>query len=549
MLRLIACLLFLVCPTYGLATTADDLRDLVRAEDRAGAKEALETAQAEFLAGERNADDIRSLFIALSRSHPQTIGFVEAWADAEPRNPMAQIARAWSLYNASNWVRRGRNSLSKEIAAAMWQEGQERATRAYKTDPRLIPASDAIIRGFSTGQGVPSRLEAVLTVMEDQPNWGSIERAFPLITGQSAFVAKDFCEYVGALGAKRGQDLTHRCLFTVSARFFPDRMGDYVRTHFQDENTPELDYARLSFLIRGIGNNEISEAEMDWAEEKMLTLDPDLFRFLYLRGLAISYENGPGMHNQRFLFTHRFEKAHLGRVESFLEDDPNNLSLLDAAEGVAFGPVDYELQQLGETEFNFVPVYPERTEEENEAFFAARSEQEIDFALRRLLAAPLASNFWFRYARAVFGAGPEYFFDGDLAMQNTIAYEDDPVESLAYMLHMKFQQLEALELTKEHADQATDDWLHLVDTVDVESQILCPFLRAYRVREGICHLRNGSNPNCSNAFPELEDKFDQMAADARAAPACAEINAASVQDLWYKPVSFDQATARGTESN
>lgn len=92
MLRLIACLLFLVCPTYGLATTADDLRDLVRAEDRAGVKEALETAQAEFLAGERNADDIRSLFIALSRSHPQTIGFVEAWADAEPRNPMAAIS-------------------------------------------------------------------------------------------------------------------------------------------------------------------------------------------------------------------------------------------------------------------------------------------------------------------------------------------------------------------------------------------------------------------------------------------------------------------------
>jgi hypothetical protein len=125
--------------------TADPLDDLFAAA-QAGDSTAVEA----LIDGAETPQLRRDMMWALAASHPDTRAFTKSWADAEPDNPVALTARAWSLYR-EGFIIRGVASVrdtwpaSYATARPMIAESYELAERALALDDTYLPASDAVI--------------------------------------------------------------------------------------------------------------------------------------------------------------------------------------------------------------------------------------------------------------------------------------------------------------------------------------------------------------------------------------------------------------------
>lgn len=81
-MRLIPFLFSLILTTTTVMAepfSIDTLRAAVAQRDFGKVDTGLDDAQSDFLKGKRSADDIRDLYIALSRSAPEMVQFVEDW--------------------------------------------------------------------------------------------------------------------------------------------------------------------------------------------------------------------------------------------------------------------------------------------------------------------------------------------------------------------------------------------------------------------------------------------------------------------------------------
>lgn len=156
------------------ADPLDDLQSTIQASDRDGAMALLAGAETPALR--------RDMMWALAASHPDTRAFTKGWAEAEPDNPAALTARAWSLYraafiirgpyiNAYTWPR------SLATASEMLDQAFGLAEQALALDPSYLPASDAVIViGEVSGHVRESEAEAA-RILKVAPNRHSLTLA------------------------------------------------------------------------------------------------------------------------------------------------------------------------------------------------------------------------------------------------------------------------------------------------------------------------------------------------------------------------------------
>lgn len=183
--------------------TVSDLRAAVAADDLGRVKAGLNEEQEAYLAGTKSADDIRDLFIAQSRSHPQMINFVERWANSDPENPKALSAWARSLYGHASSIQRARNAYSNEVASRMDIEFARLANVAYLAGPDLIPASDAIVRSLgNVSYDSPNPDDALVEVLRERPNWGAIHRSTVIMGHLYGKLTRNSCAYVATIFPK-----------------------------------------------------------------------------------------------------------------------------------------------------------------------------------------------------------------------------------------------------------------------------------------------------------------------------------------------------------
>lgn len=145
----------------------------------------------------------RDLVWALAATDPKTVAFTKAWVDAEPDNPTALSARAWSLYWTASMIRGERIrrhtwSPLLDEADRMYGEALSLAERATSLDPRFLPASDAVILiGVVTGRGEASLAE-LERIMALDPNRHSLVLAASNLTpawGGSVELMQALCSY------------------------------------------------------------------------------------------------------------------------------------------------------------------------------------------------------------------------------------------------------------------------------------------------------------------------------------------------------------------
>ena len=138
--------------------------------------------QEKFLTGELNSDNMRWTFSDFTKTDPRVYAFVDDWLQAYPNSPYAHIARAWNYFTAG-WAVRGTRFANRTHADAFAQhyflhaKASEHARRAYQLAPKLVPASDALLRLANTADIGIDHEVLIKRIMRDTPNYGSVYRA------------------------------------------------------------------------------------------------------------------------------------------------------------------------------------------------------------------------------------------------------------------------------------------------------------------------------------------------------------------------------------
>ncbi|WP_299725705.1 hypothetical protein [uncultured Tateyamaria sp.] len=511
--------------------------DLVRSEDRAGLNAFLNDAHDAFQKGEISADDMRDLFIALSRSHDQTVRFVQDWAEAAPDNANAQIARAWSLWHAADQVHEPGSAAARAVFDGMRARAVEHAMLARELNADLIPVSDAVLRMFVTDRSIGDPAAALDKVMETHPNWGSLLRVYPLVGPYGKDAIGSFCGHYGPLVTP---DATAKCRMYGFTYYTRGILTDFAGWDGWDAVDPDMIMLRISGLTTKFPQAELSQEEVAWLEQSILHFDADLYELMNLRSMALNFANRVAMHRGQFRFYEQFKAAHLHRAEEFLETDPYNLDLLDMVEGVAFEP-EWEVTDEGDGRVSYTAIDPGRNEAQKAAFRAAKEAQMVDFAGRRLMANPHRGDNWLSYAYTARDAlGRKYYFDVDGAFENAAVYgSTDPVDSLDAILLHKTHQFELLGFRD--APRAAHIWEAIGRDIDVPNEVLCPFLRAHLLRQALCANRGSQLESCTQDTVYDQASYDALLADAQSAPQCVLISEADVESLWYTPVPMSEA--------
>ena len=124
----------------------------------------LTEAQARYEAGEIPADQVRILNSPFAFTHPDMVTFIENWRRERPASPYAKIAEVWHLYRKSGAIRGDRWARQTYPEALqrfrkMQQQAWDLAHEVYEAHPRMIHASDALLR-LANGIKQPARSPA-----------------------------------------------------------------------------------------------------------------------------------------------------------------------------------------------------------------------------------------------------------------------------------------------------------------------------------------------------------------------------------------------------
>lgn len=549
MKALLSCFLCLALATSATAgtMTVSTLREAVSERDFVAVDDGLSQNHAAYLKGNVAADQMRALFIALSSSEPGAVTFVEDWLARDPDDPKAQIARAWSLYNAALEVRQAGNMISLEFAQGLFEAAYELSYSAYESDPTLVPASDAMVRGFADR---PIRgsfsTDALQPIQSEHPNWGSIKRSLHNVARMSAPVTRGYCKAVSAdFPADEAAVMEHRCLMTAAIDYRRTALRAYVEEHLWDDADPVLTVPRLTYFLTDYEFADATQEQIDWAKSALMTYPADQFELTTMAWQASMLESKlNSQHGDFYMFALAFRKARLPLAESYLKHDPYNLALLDIVEGVAFEGDVSKLEKADGT-ISFSIRQPELTQEERKNRAAAQAAQKADFKKRRLFGSPYHSDFWLDYARFAGNAGdPHTIFKGDGAMQNAIIYSDDKISILTQAIsdkqlqYFKFTQFDGLA-DEQKAEMPA--WQTLWQETNMTETILCPYLRARTVRDQICPYFTADGKNCDPAPFDAEPQSIALHEKAMKAPECAGILASTIDELWYEEVPFSKA--------
>jgi len=476
------------------------------------------------------------------------VSFVKEWLVQQPDDPKAQIARAWSMYNAAHAVRGAGNSVSAYYAQGMFEAAYDLSYSAYQADPTLVPASDAMVRGLASSLAGPYfAAEALEAIQTERPNWGSILRSLHEVARVSANVTRTYCKSVSRSFGKDAAEIEHRCLMIAAIRYGRTDLQPYIEEHLWEDSDPELLVPRLNYFLTKYEFGEATKPQIAWARRVLMEAPVDQFALTELAQLAPILERKlVTLHNEPSFIATEFRHARLALAQTYLADDPHNLHLLDMVEGVAF---EGELAQF-ETEDGRIGLsmtQPEMNDAQRAERKAMQSAQKADFKKRRLYASPYSSKNWLDYARFAGNSGdPATIFRGDAALQNAVAYSDDPLAALADLISEK--QIQYYKFTQHDdlpdAEKAKrPEWQTLWSTTDMTDTVLCPYLRARQARRLLCPHYTELGRTCGPAPFDAEPQSVELHERAMNAPACAGILASSLEELWYEEVPFSEATA------
>ncbi len=506
--------------------TTVELREAAYAGQVDRVEEALVDAQTAFEAGEVTADEMRSLVMVLTVSHPKMADLTENWLRRYPQSPYAHIVQAW-LFNDIAWNIRGSHTIGKTYPDSIssfyeWhRKALEHAEFAYEAAPRLIPASDAIIK-FANGSGNRmTAFETLENVMTTDPNMGTLRRSLWLSApgwGGSAQQAVRMCEAY-APGLPSMIDPVTECKLDAWTNHHWRDLAEWAFDVVGTTDNPDMAYYRMFGLQNSWGWSGIEDAQFSY---DYLTRDGVVWR-----KAAETFDlNIP----RKFGFPYIYEAHHrkaIARAREQLEHDPYNTSLIDDLR-IRLIP-DLHRNALGQ------PLKPDEV-------ITLAPEEERELIQRQLVSSPYRSTLWWAlWSHLKDEAEPHELIDLDPYLINAVVYSKHRMWELHTLMNQKKNQYDLVQDIQ--FGKIENDGYAV--TEDVDNDITCPLIRAQRLYEKVCVATKDQHSSTCGYSKFQQADFDAIWADVKARGVCKKERFSPVLELSYSPVPVDLPAETG----
>ncbi len=437
-----------------------DVREAIYSYDIDGVEATLAESQLQFEDGARSIEEIRCLYSHFGAMRPKTAEFVGHWLDVYPNSPYARAAKALSLVSFSTSLRGDRPASSTYLEALtrfhdMQAEAWALASDAIQAQPRLVPASDALILSANANRKSAEAREVLAAIMSTDANQGSValfqSQVLPEWNGSFADVAWLCQNWAGAVPGA-GPQAVELCLLEGGAKFPETR----ARTHelLARGTFPQLDHLRLPQLTGSEASRQDAILAQGLLGHGHGTLD-DVKAF---ERLAARYDLSPMLEH--------WTRQRYDRALTALEHAPADPGIIaDLQTGIL----------IGEIRGNGVMVITRQT----------LHHDLLDLAHRRLIASPYDPALWSAYLTTLQATRPVSYAEAEPFRVNALVYANHAPHALAHFLRQKLQ-------THRHLSQADTDMIPEDVAVDLaaidETDVICPTVRAYRMFQQTCSM-------------------------------------------------------------
>lgn len=515
-------------------TDKEVLRQAIYDNDISFVEAALAKSQEIFLAGDATGEDMRFLYQIFTTTNPKVISFVEGWLKAKPNSPYAHTAQAW-IYFTAGWIIRGEKLARETYPEALNEfrilhhDAFLHAQEAYKADKRMIPASDALLRLANSTGTKRQAYKVLFEVMHDDPNIGTLNRGLTMTMpgwGGSWRMAEDMCDFYGPMIKDSEYDPVLYCKLYAGGELHAGERGDWVRATLKNTSIPSLDYLRLYQAT----SNYATRADAEFA-------------YNYLNREHITW----------VYYAKRFDRNVAHRYGyDFISEDHQRRARDNALAGIEHDPFDPEwINDLQEGISRY--SYTENGSFRISSIENPTREEQIEYARRLLVVAPYDPDHWRDYAQTKYPPNnPDDFLKDEPYLINALVYSNHDPVSLHHYVFTKWQQLDNLErldtepqskewkkldaLRKAKIEKERQRWLDRRERVNMDRDIRCPMMRAYRLLELICETTKNDQcvPN-----PMQREMYELVRNDVNKRRACTGEMSVPAHELFYSPIPVD----------
>tara|TARA_R110001583_G_scaffold69919_1_gene198223 strand:- start:142745 stop:143641 length:897 start_codon:yes stop_codon:yes gene_type:complete len=172
---------------------------------------------------------------------------------------------------------------------------------------------------------------------------------------------------------------------------------------------------------------------------------------------------------------------------------------------------------------------------ENKVLSRPEPEQMLDYARRRLEAAPYAPQAWTNLLTSLMSTREiTALARAEPYRINAVVYDNHSAASLKSYLMSKFYDYDAYKKVLDGTFPA--EALALFEDMEEDAGFLCPMIRAARLHDDVCAQRK--QIDC-DLFPELFGALASIEADTKACGVCAKERSLPVSALVFSPMSPD----------
>lgn len=490
----------------------DALRTAIYAGDIAYVEEQLAEVQDRFLTGEATADDVRIVYQIFTTTHPAVIDFTELWLQERPNSVFAHTAQAW-IYHTVSWNFRGDKLAFQTYPAAMQEFRRlqdlawDHAEQAHQDSPNFIPASDALLR-MATQTGQKTEGHRVLSfVMTATPNMGTLRRGIDMTHpgwGGSWLEAEWVCNtYAGMIDWKT-QDPKIYCLAYAAAGVHFDTHADWGQDQIAAGLTPGLE----DMLLARATWHTATRADAEFARDFLNR--PGVTNYFYAR----RYDDNIAMKYGFEFISHHHHLRQQGFARQALEHDPYNPDLIKL---LLKDVAQWSRGADGKPSLRIISKLSR--------------EDQIDLSQRLLISAPYDPENWFSFlGRVGRGLRPETFQAYERFWINAVVVSNHSPQSLSQYLGTKAEAYMSLDLAER--GQLDARWDAVVNRKNWSNDIVCPIVRAHRLRALVCETTE--NSDCVSS-PQFEGFYAQIKAQAQRDGICFAERTEPAHRLFFTP--------------
>ncbi len=529
MYRIIATLIFLFSLNTAVSAdighgnmSPDEMYAAMVAGDIDEVERNLAAAHVLYLAGEADPNALRRLFSLFGTTDRRILSFTRDWLAAYPNSPFAHSAQAWNDYHTS-FLMRGERSVAETYPVALdmfydlQQSAWSHARRARAKAPRLLPATDALIRLGMTNGRRDEIFDVLDMVMRTDPNWGSLRRAVEGTQpswGGTWQEATTLCDHYGPMLNDLPHDPVRHCKLYAAGQVhakFGDPLFRWVQNTLREEDFPELDFLRLEIATSPKAFRE----DVDFAYEYLSDL---LSRDEWHYEAASDFDRVVAW---KFNYP-KIAEAHYRAMQADAQDQLDRNPYDDVA-----------LKRLRTS----LTAYERITDLESMETVVEKPapDVEADYVRRQIAISPFDFSLWADYARLRFpmtGDMPTPMRD-DL-LNNAIVFSNhEPFYLMEYAASKEFQvQHYKKYMNSRVASIQKSRWR----AVNVEAELICPMAQATRLYEAICEYDGSSNCRVKRYY---RDRALKVLEEFDAERVCRSVYDGELQDLAFTPIDVE----------